>query len=122
MVFAPLRSLDSTARLLDDIITSHIKEGKDAKPMSVEETEDLTSRVLPPRLVMVHDAIGCGQDDVAELARGQQVDHPLLDGVRRHVEAGRDDAALIDAADQVDDDLAGPVVINDLELANVACA
>ena len=59
---------------------------------------------------------------MAELARGQQVDDPLLDGVSRHVEAGRDDAALIDAADQVDDDLAGPVVINDLELANVACA
>jgi hypothetical protein len=37
-----------------------------------------------------------------------------------HVEAGRDDAALVDAAVEHDDELAGPVVVNLLKLLDVA--
>ena len=36
-----------------------------------------------------------GQDDVAELTRGQQVDDPLLNAARLNVKARRDDAALL---------------------------
>jgi hypothetical protein len=34
---------------------------------SVEETEDLASDILPPGLLMVHNASRCCQHDVAEL-------------------------------------------------------
>tara|TARA_B100000524_G_scaffold192930_1_gene99987 strand:+ start:178 stop:441 length:264 start_codon:yes stop_codon:yes gene_type:complete len=67
----------------------------------VEEAEDLTSGVLPPRLLVVHDAIASRQNNVAELARRQQVDDPLLDLVVATVEARRDDAALVDASDEL---------------------
>ena len=44
----------------------------------VEKAEDLATGVLPLGLLVVHDAVRRGEDDVAELTRGQQVDHPLL--------------------------------------------
>ena len=37
------------------------------------------------------------------------------------VEARGDDTGLVDASDKLDNDLAGAVVVNLLELANVAC-
>lgn len=37
------------------------------------------------------------------------------------VVSGRDDTALVDATVELDNDLAGSVVVNLLELANVAC-
>ena len=71
---------------------------------------------------MIHDAVRRGHDDVTELARRQQVGDPLLNVVDRHIETRRDDTGLVDAADQIDDDLARAVVVDNLELANVACA
>ena len=38
-----------------------------------------------------------------------------------NVEAGADDAALVEASRELDYDLAGPVVVDDLEFPNVAC-
>lgn len=55
-----------------------------------------------------------------ELTRRQQIVGPLLDVVDRHIEARRDDAALVQATGQVDHHLAGPMVVDDLELADVA--
>ncbi len=42
-------------------------------------------------------------------------------GVNTDVEAGADDAALVQSAIELDDDLARSVVVDDLELADVAC-
>ena len=39
---------------------------------------------------------------------------------KSYVETRRDDTALVDAADQVDDDLAGTVIVDDLEVTEVA--
>ena len=36
-----------------------------------EESQDLSSKVLPPGLLVVHDASGSCQDDVSELPGGQ---------------------------------------------------
>ena len=55
-----------------------------------------------------------------ELARRQELAGPRLEVLEGDVEAGRDDGALVEAAVQVDDDLAGAVVVDDLKLANVA--
>ena len=77
--------------------------------------------VLSPGLLVVHDAGRGGEDHLAERARGQQEGAPVLDRVDRDVEAGRDDAALVEAAVQLDDNLAAAVVVDNLELADVAC-
>lgn len=45
----------------------------------VEKPQDLPRVVLPPRLLVVHDARAGGEDDEAELTRRQQLHHPLLD-------------------------------------------
>ena len=86
----------------------------------VEVPEDLATSVLLLGIAVVQDAVGGGEDEVAELAGREEVLGPLVDGVDGEVEAGRDDTALVDATVQVDDDLAGALVIDDLELLDVA--
>ncbi len=66
--------------------------------ISIKEAEDLTPRLLPPRLLMSHDAVGGRQDDVTKLMRGEQGNDPLLDLVNLDVEPGGDDAALVEAS------------------------
>ena len=87
----------------------------------VKEAENLASDVLPPSLLVVHDASRGGEHDVTELTGGEQVDNPLLKVVELDVVAGRDDTALVQATVELDDDLAVAVVVNLFELANVAC-
>jgi hypothetical protein len=86
----------------------------------VEETDDLAGNVLAAGLLVVHDASGGGQDDVTELTGGQQLDNPLLEVTETDVVAGGDDTGLVETAVQLDDDLAGAVVIDLLELSDVA--
>ena len=76
--------------------------------------------MLSPGLLVVHDTGRGGQDDVAELTRGQQLNNPLLEIGETDVVAGRDDTSLVQAAVQLDDDLAGAVVVDLLEFTNVA--
>jgi len=58
---------------------------------------------------------------VAELTRRQELRDPLLEVAELDVVAGADAAGLVDAAVELDDDLARTVVVNLLELADVAC-
>ena len=46
---------------------------------SEEESQDFSSQMLPPGLLVVHDAPGGGQHHVPELSGGQEVVCPLLD-------------------------------------------
>lgn len=85
-----------------------------------EESQDLSSSVLAAGLLVVHDAVRGGEDELTELARRQQIGSELLDLVQGDVESGGDDSALVQATQQVDDDLAASVVIDDLEVTNVA--
>lgn len=86
----------------------------------VEETKDLAGDVLPPGLLVVHDASGGGEDDVTELTGRKELDDPLLDVLELDVVAGGDDTGLVDTAKELDDDLAVAVVVDFLELADVA--
>ena len=63
----------------------------------VEEPEDLARDVLSPRLLVIHDASGCSENDVAELTRGKQLRDPLLEVLDLDVVAWADDAGLVDA-------------------------
>lgn len=87
---------------------------------SIKEAKDLPTRLLPPRLLVRHDAVGGRQDDVTELARGEQCDDPLLDLIDLHVESGGDDSALVEASVQLDYDLLRAVVIDNFEFTDVA--
>lgn len=68
---------------------------------------------------MSEDTLGGGQDEVSELSGGKDVAGPLLILINQDVVVGRDDSTLVDAADQLHNDLLAPVVIDDLKLTNV---
>merc|ERR1712222_185165 len=85
-----------------------------------EESQDLSSEMLPPGLLVVHDAPGGGQHNVAELSGGQEVVGPLLDVSDGDIEPGGDHTALVEAPSQIDNNFASSVVINDLKLPDVA--
>ena len=87
---------------------------------SVEEAEDLATNMLGTGLVVVHDALVRGQDNDAELTRREHRGREVLEVLELQVEAGRDDTALVEAAVQVDNDLAIAGVINDLKLVDIA--
>ena len=63
---------------------------------------------------------GTYEDDLAEGTGGEEQVDPVLDLADLDVEAGGDDAGLVEAAVELHDDLAGAVVVDDLELADVA--
>jgi len=86
----------------------------------IKESDDLSSNVLPPGLLVIHDASRGGQNDVTKLTRRQEPNHPFLkvgdlDRVTR-----RDTSGFVDTTVKLDDDLARTVVVNLLELADVA--
>ena len=54
------------------------------------------------------------------MTRWQQLDDPLLQVSKLDVVSWRDDSGLVESAVELDDDLAGSVVVDFLELANVA--
>ena len=107
-------------------------------PRLIEETEDLAGDVLSPSLLVVHDASRGGEDDVAELTGWKELLDPLLHVLELDVVARGDDTSLVEAvkrcqimscnclireclpAVQLDDDLAVAVVIDLLELSDVA--
>lgn len=68
---------------------------------------------------MGHDTVRGGEDEGTELTGRKELVGPLLNVVEGAVEAGRDDTRLVQAAQKVDDDLAGAVVIDNLELSDV---
>lgn len=68
---------------------------------------------------MVHDTSGGGENDETELTSWEELDNPLLEVVKTDVVAWGDDTSLVEAAVKLDDDLAGAVVIDLLELSDV---
>ena len=89
---------------------------------SEEESQDLSSKMLPSGLLVVHDASGGGQHHIAKLSGGQEVVGPLLDVSDGNIEPGRDHPALVEAPSQVDNNFAGSVVINDLKWIKIVIA
>ena len=65
---------------------------------SVEVSEDFSSDVLSLCLVVVHDAVGGGQDDASELSGGEDVGDELLEVLKLQVVSGGDDSALVQSA------------------------
>ena len=54
--------------------------------ISEEESQNLSSQMLPPGLLVIHDASRGGQHHLAKLSGGQKVVRPLLNVVQGNVE------------------------------------
>ena len=87
---------------------------------SVEETEDFATDMLGTSLVVVHDALVGREDENTELTGRKDSVGEVLELSEGKIEAGGDDTALVEATVEVDNDLAGALIINDLELVDVA--
>ena len=83
-------------------------------------TEDLSGNVLATSLLVVHDTSRGGQNDVTERTSGEEQVDPVFDLGQLDVESGRDDSGLVDTTVELNDDLARSVVVNLLELLDVA--
>ena len=70
---------------------------------------------------MIHDTVRGGEDELAKRTSGQEIGRALLELTGTDVETGRDDTGLVDAAIQLDDDLARAVVVDELEFIDIAC-
>ena len=86
----------------------------------VEVAEDLATSVSSASLLVVHDAVGGSEDEVTELTGREDVRDPLVELGELDIEAGGHDTALVETADEGDDDLAAAVVIDNLVLTDVA--
>jgi len=86
----------------------------------VEETDDLSCNVLASCLLVVHDTSRGCENNVSELTGRKELDNPLLEIGEADVVSGGDDTSLVEAAVQLDDNLARSVVVNLLEFTNVA--
>ena len=87
---------------------------------SVEEAKDLATNMVLSGLIVVDDALVGGEDDETELSRGKDLVAELLEVLELQIESGRDHSALVESTVQVDNNLAISLVIDDLELADVA--
>lgn len=86
----------------------------------VKESKDLASSLLSTSFVVVHDAISGGEHNVSKATSWEHVLHPLLYLMNGAIKAGGDHTTLVDTADQVYNNLAVAVIIENLEFTNVA--
>ena len=76
--------------------------------------------MLSSGLLVTHDSGGGGKDEVSELTGWKKSVGVLLQVVKTDVESWRDDGGLVETSGEVDDDLSGAVVVDDLELSDVS--
>jgi hypothetical protein len=78
------------------MVLQHIvRRNKTLRPL-VEESENLSSHMLPPGLLVVHNTGRSGEDDETELTRREELDNPLLEIAKLDVVAGADYTGLVD--------------------------
>ena len=75
--------------------------------------------MLSTGFFVVHDASRSGQDEIAELTGWQQVSGVCLEVLHFDVKTGADHTALVQTAGEVHNNLAGSMIVDDFELANV---
>ena len=75
--------------------------------------------MLSSSLLVIHDARRGGQDDIPELTGWKQSHNPLLKIFQLDIVSWRDNTGFVEAAVQLNDDLAVAMVVNLFELANV---
>ena len=86
---------------------------------SVEVAKDFASNLLLLGLFVVHDANVGGQNNVTELTRREDGGGEFFEVLQFKIEAGWDDTALVEAAIEVNDNLAGTGIVDDGEFVDV---
>ena len=86
---------------------------------SVEETKNLSTDVLLSGLNVVDNTLVGGEDDESELSGWEDLINKLLEVLELEVESWGDDTALVKSSVEVDDDLAGSGIVNNLELVDI---
>lgn len=86
----------------------------------VDKAEDLASNVLATSLLVIHNASRGGKDQVTELTGRKEVVGPGLKLAELDVEARRDNTNLVQTTIQENDNLTRAVVVDPLEILNVA--
>jgi len=87
---------------------------------SVEETEDLATSLLESGLFVVHNTVGGGHNQETELSGGKDIVGELLVVIELDIESGGDNTALVDSAEEIDNDFIGSVVIDNFEFTDIS--
>ena len=69
---------------------------------------------------MIDDARRCGQDNMTELTTRQKVNNLLFNVQDLDVKAGRNNATLVNASKQANNNLAAAVVVDNLKFADIS--
>lgn len=85
-----------------------------------KEAQYLSSEMLSAGLFVVHNATRRGQHEEPELTRRQERRQIRLHVPQLKVESRTDYTAFVQSSGQIHHDFATSVVVNDLELADVA--
>lgn len=87
---------------------------------SVEETEDLSTDLLFSGGLVIHDTFVGGEDDVSELSGWENLIDELLEVLDFKVESWGDDTTFVESSVEVNNNLSGSLVINDLEFTDIS--
>jgi hypothetical protein len=90
--------------------------------ISEEVSEYFASSVLSLGLFVVHDPVGGGEDNVAELSGREDVINELFEVRDFEVESWGDNSALVKSAGQLNHDLSCSLIVNNSELSDVPYA
>ena len=88
--------------------------------ISVEETEDLSTDLVFSGLIVIHDTLVGGEDDVSELSGWENGVNELLEILKLEVESWGDNTALVESSVKINNDLSASGIIDDLEFTDVS--
>ena len=86
----------------------------------IEETKNFSSSLSSASLLMIHNTESCGHYDVSELTRWKHIHNPLLNVLKRDIEARRDDSTLVNTSNELYNNLTVAVIVEHSEIPNVA--
>jgi hypothetical protein len=76
--------------------------------------------MLGTGFVVIHDTLVGGEHDETELSGGEDGVVEIFELGEGEVESGRDDTTLVESAVELNNDLTGSGIVDDLELVDVA--
>jgi len=91
-------------------------------PILIEEAQYLPCDMLSAGLLVIHDTGRCGEDDEAELTGRKELDDPFLEVSELNVVSWRDYAGFVEAAVELNNNLAVAMIVDLLELADITVA
>jgi len=84
-----------------------------------EVPKDLSTSMFSFRFLMIHDSKGGGENQVSELTGRKDVGGPTLKIIEGDIKTWGDNSTLVDAANQLHNNLSTPLIINNLIFSDV---